>query len=104
VSCNGLFRLCPALWQRDCLYDLRRGTLAEAWFDFTPRVRAITSDNPEFLETCRLCPLMNQCQWCPAQAHLECGSMDERCEYFCRVAHTRAEAFGKKEKAASEKK
>jgi len=100
VSYNGLFRLCPSLWQRDCLYDLRRGTLAEAWFDFTPRVRAVTSDNPEFLETCRLCPLMNQCQWCPAHAHLECGRMDERCDYFCRVAHARAEAFGKREKAA----
>ena len=96
MSYNGLFRLCPSLWQRDCLYDLRQGTLAEAWFDFTPRIRAITSDNAEFLETCRLCPLMNLCQWCPAHAHLECGHMDERCGYFCRVAHARAEAFGKR--------
>jgi MoaA/NifB/PqqE/SkfB family radical SAM enzyme len=100
VSYNGLFRLCPSLWQRDCLYDLRRGTLVEAWFDFTPRIRAVTSANPEFLETCRLCPLMNQCQWCPAHAHLECGRMDERCEYFCRVTHIRAETFSKRESAA----
>ncbi|MBN2437089.1 MAG: radical SAM protein [Deltaproteobacteria bacterium] len=97
VSYDGLFRLCPSLWQRDCLYDLRRGTLAEAWFDFVPRVLARTSKNREFLDGCRICPLMNQCQWCPAQAYLECGRMDEWCEYFCRVAHTRAEAFGKKE-------
>lgn len=101
VSSNGLFRLCSSLWQRDCLYDLRQGTLAEAWLDFTPRIRAITSDNAGFLETCRLCPLMNLCQWCPAHAHLECGRMDERCDYFCRVAHARAEAFGKREKATS---
>lgn len=101
---NGLFRLCPSLWRRDCLYDLRRGTLVEAWFDFALRVRAITTDNPEFLETCRLCPLMNLCQWCPAHAHLECGRMDERCDYFCHVAHVRAEAFGKREKAAPAKK
>lgn len=99
VSCNGLFRLCPSLLQPGCVYDLRRGTLAEAWFDFSPRVRAITSDNPEFLEKCRLCPLMNLCQWCPAHAHLECGRMDERCDYFCRVAHARAEAFGSGGKA-----
>jgi MoaA/NifB/PqqE/SkfB family radical SAM enzyme len=97
VSYNGLFRLCPSLWQQDCLYDLRRGTLAEAWFDFTPRVLAMTSANPGYLEKCRICPLMNQCQWCPAQAHLECGRMDEWCEYFCRVAHARAERFGKRE-------
>ena len=96
VSYNGLFRLCPSLWQPDCLYDLRRGTLAEAWLEFAPRVHAITSDNHEFLETCRRCPLMNLCQWCPAHAHLECDRMDERCEYFCLVAHARAEAFGKR--------
>ena len=101
VSYNGLFRLCPSLWQRDCLYDLRQGTLAEAWFDFTPRIRAITSDNADFLKTCRLCPLMNLCQWCPAHAHLECGHMDERCGYFCRVAQARAEAFGKWGKTTS---
>jgi MoaA/NifB/PqqE/SkfB family radical SAM enzyme len=104
VSCNGLFRLCPSLWQRDCLYDLRRGTLAEAWFDFVPRVLARTSTNHGFLEKCRVCPLMNQCQWCPAHAHLECGRMDEPCEYFCRVAHKRSEAFGKRGKAASEER
>jgi radical SAM protein with 4Fe4S-binding SPASM domain len=94
VSCNGLYRLCPSLWQRDCLYDLRRGTLAEAWRDFTTRVRAVTTDNADFHETCRICPLMNLCHWCPAHAHLECGRMDERCDYFCRAAHARAEAFG----------
>jgi len=101
VSYNGLFRLCSSLWQNDCLYDLRRGTLAEAWFDFTPRVRSMTTDNPDFLENCRLCPLMNLCHWCPANAHLECGRMDERCDYFCRVAHARSEAFGKKKSAAA---
>lgn len=96
VSYNGLFRLCPSLCQRDCLYDLRRGTLAEAWFDFTPRVLAMTSTNRGYLEKCRICPLMNQCQWCPAQAYLECGRLDEWCEYFCQITHTRAERFGKR--------
>lgn len=94
VSYNGLFHPCPSLWRRDCLFDLRRGSLSEAWFDFTPRTLALTTNNNEFLEKCRLCPLMNFCQWCPATAHLECGRMDEWCEYFCRTAHTRARAFG----------
>ena len=94
VSYNGLFHPCSSLWQRDCLFDLRRGSLAQAWFDFTPRTLALTTTSNEFLEKCRLCPLMNLCQWCPAHAHLECGRMDEWCEYFCRVAHARARAFG----------
>jgi radical SAM protein with 4Fe4S-binding SPASM domain len=94
VSYNGLFRLCPSLWHPDCLFDLRRGSLAEAWFDFTPSTLAQTTTSSGFLEKCRICPLMNLCQWCPAHAHLEFGRMDEWCEYFCRTAHARAHAFG----------
>ena len=94
VSYNGLFHPCSSLWQRDCLFDLRRGSLYEAWFDFTPRMLSFTTNNDEFLEKCRLCPLMNMCQWCPANAYLECGRMDEWCEYFCKTAHARASAFG----------
>ncbi len=96
VSYNGLFHPCSSLRHPDCLFDLRRGSLAEAWFDFTPRTLAQTTTSSGFLEKCRLCPLMNLCQWCPAHAYLECGRMDEWCEYFCRTAHARARAFGLK--------
>jgi len=94
VSYNGLFHPCSSLWHRSCLFDLRRGSLAEAWFDFTPRTLAQTTTNSSFLEKCLICPLMNLCQWCPAHAYLECGRTDEWCEYFCRTAHARARAFG----------
>ena len=59
-----------------------------------PRVRDMRSRDPEFLETCRKCPIVNLCLWCPAHAHLECGAMDRRVDYFCRVAHARAAALG----------
>ena len=36
VSYDGLFRLCSSLWQKDCLYDLRTGSLADAWSRFCP--------------------------------------------------------------------
>ncbi len=101
VSYNALFRICPDLWHRDCLYDLRQGTLAQAWFDFAPRVRAMTSTNNEFLEKCRICPLMDICLWCPAHAHLECGRLDSWCEYFCTAAQARFQAFGKIPNAVS---
>lgn len=94
VSYNGLFHPCSSLRHPDCLFDLRRGSLSEAWFDFTPRTLAQTTTSNGFLKKCRLCPLMNICQWCPAHAYLECGRMDEWCEYFCRTAHARARAFG----------
>ena len=95
VSFDGLFRLCSDLWNPDCVYDLKGGTLAEAWFDFAPRIQNLRSHRREFLEKCAACPIIDLCFWCPARAHLETGEMDRPVEYFCRVAHARAKAFGK---------
>lgn len=96
VGYDGRFRLCSALWQPDCVYDLRQGSLAEAWLQLVPRVRDLRSTNRQFLAQCRRCPLVNLCLWCPAHAHLESGEMDAWCEYFCQVAHARAEAIEKR--------
>ncbi len=91
VSPDGFFRLCSSLWHPDCVFDLKKGTLAEAWNEFVPKVRSMTSADPEFLEKCRSCPIINLCLWCPAHAHLESRRLDAWCEYFCEVAHARAE-------------
>ncbi len=93
VSYDGIFRLCADLVHPDCTYDLRQGTLAQAWEDLVPRVRDLRSSNPEFLAGCRRCPIINLCLWCPAHAHLETGSLDGFSSYFCDVAHARAEAL-----------
>jgi len=93
VSYDGLFRLCSSLWQPDCVYNLRQGNLREAWDELVPRVRDLRSDRREFLETCRRCPLINLCLWCPAHAHLESGELDGATPYFCAVAHARAAAL-----------
>jgi len=93
VGWNGIFRLCMDLWHSKCVFDLRNGTLAEAWREFSPRVRDLRSDRKEFLETCHVCPLFDLCYWCPAHAHLETGALDAGVEYFCRVAHARARAL-----------
>lgn len=95
VSCNGIFRLCPSLWHPDCIYDLRKGNLTDAWRNLVPRVRDMRSSRKEFLEKCRVCPIINLCLWCPANAHLEVGEMDAIIDYFCQVAHARAEALTK---------
>ncbi|MBI2440280.1 MAG: radical SAM protein [Lentisphaerae bacterium] len=97
VSANGLFRLCPSLWHPDCLYDLRQGTLAEAWQRLVPQVLALCSTNEQFLKKCCVCPLLDLCMWCPAHAYLEHGQMDGWCRYFCEVAHQRVAAAGGKQ-------
>jgi radical SAM protein with 4Fe4S-binding SPASM domain len=95
VSYDGLFRLCQSLWHPDCVYDLKKGNLKEAWQTFIPQVREMRSDRREFLETCRGCSIVNLCMWCPAYAYLETGQMDMPVDYFCRVAHARTELLGK---------
>jgi radical SAM protein with 4Fe4S-binding SPASM domain len=76
------------------MYDLRQGSLVDAWKNIVPKVRDMRSDNRVFLSTCRKCPIINLCLWCPAHAFLEGGAMDTRVDYFCRVAHARAAAPG----------
>jgi radical SAM protein with 4Fe4S-binding SPASM domain len=90
VSYDGRFRLCSSLWAEGTTYDLRAGTLHEAWEQFVPQVRDLRSANPELLSTCRRCELMDLCLWCPAHAYLETGMMDGSTPYFCAVAHARA--------------
>ncbi len=91
VSYDGKFRLCSALWAEGATYDLRQGTLKEAWEVFTPQVKDLRSQKQEFRHGCRQCELINMCLWCPAHAHLETGEMDGATPYFCQVAHTRAQ-------------
>lgn len=93
LSYDGLFRLCPSLWHPDCVYDLKQGTLTDAWRNFVPQVRAMRSERSDFLETCQVCPLINLCMWCPAHASLETGELDAPVTYFCQVAHARAKAL-----------
>jgi len=93
LSYDGLFRLCSSLWHPDCVYNLKQGTLTDAWQKFTPKIRALQSERREFLETCHKCPLINLCMWCPAHASLETGELDAPVAYFCQVAHARADAL-----------
>ena len=95
LSYNGLLRLCSSLWQPDCVYNLKRGNLKEAWQTFIPQVREMRSNKKEFLSKCLGCSIVNLCMWCPAHAQLETGAMDTPVDYFCRVAHARTEFFGK---------
>jgi radical SAM protein with 4Fe4S-binding SPASM domain len=93
IGYDGTFRLCSSLWAKETVYDLRQGTLREAWEEFVPKVRDMRSRRPEYLENCRSCSIVNLCLWCPAHSHLETGELDSPIEYFCQVARARAAAI-----------
>lgn len=94
ISYDGYFRLCSSLLHSDCIYDLKKGKLEDAWRNFVPKVRDMRSKNKEYLKKCHKCPIINLCKWCPAHSHLETGELDTPVDYFCEVAHARAEALG----------
>jgi len=100
ISYDAMFRLCASLWHPDCVYDLRQGDLTDAWRHFVQRVRGMSSQREEYLRSCRVCDLMNLCMWCPAHAYLETGQLDAPVEYFCQVAHARAQALGAAERSS----
>ena len=93
VGYDGTFRLCSSLWAPGTTVNLREVNLREAWETLVPRVRDLRSCNPEFLNTCRKCAIVNLCLHCAANAHLETGAMDGATPYFCEVAHARAAAI-----------
>ncbi len=92
VSYDGRFRLCSSLWADETTRDLRKVALKDAW-EAVPKIRDMRSDKRSFLDSCRKCPIVNLCLWCPAHAHLETGELDGATPYFCELAHARAAAI-----------
>lgn len=95
VAWNGEFRLCSSLNAPGTTYDLRRGTLREAWEKFVPQVHALRTDAEPLLRGCKSCALVNLCLNCPAHAWLETGDREAIVPYFCDVAHARGAALQK---------
>lgn len=93
LGLDGVFRLCPSLFNPQCVFDLRKGSLSEAWHKFVPAVLNMRSNRIDFMNQCRVCPWINFCMWCPALSYLETGEMDTPVEYFCEVAHARVKAL-----------
>jgi len=96
VSYDGFLHLCSSLYHPECICDLKKKDLNWAWHKFIPQVRDMRSDSRDFLENCRVCPIINLCMWCPAYSYLENKQMDKPVDYFCKIAHLRAEVLNQK--------
>ena len=95
VSYDGRFRLCLSLCDDAYTYDLRRGTLNEAYYGFVPQIRNLKSDSREYMARCGVCSMVNLCYWCPAHAYLESGILDLHVDYFCEIAKKREAILNK---------
>jgi len=95
VSYDGFFRPCASFCHPDYIYDLKKGTLTKAWYEFIPSRLDVQSDKKEFIVRCSKCQISNLCLWCPSHVYLETGQLDKMVDYFCDVAHARFEMIKK---------
>mgnify|MGYP000560222225 CR=1 FL=1 len=93
IGYDSMFRLCEALVHTDFTYDLRQGSLKDAWQNFAPKIRILPAPKDKAQNGCWRCALSNLCLWCPAHALLEIGQAQGPVPYFCETAHARAEAL-----------
>jgi len=94
VDAFGTLQPCLLLRHPEVVYDLRTGTLEEAFRSFFPRMRGRRAASPEHLARCSRCNLKGLCEQCPAKSWSEHGNLDTPVEDLCRVAHARATQLG----------
>lgn len=89
INSYGFLKLCIALVRNSCIYDLKKGSLKDAWYNFIPAIRSLRSNKKTYHAGCSNCKLRSFCSWCPARSDLETGELDEKIGYFCSLASKR---------------
>ena len=89
ISFNGTFTLCSLLNSEEFSYDLKNGTLKEAWEVFTPEIRNKQSSSLEYMNNCGSCDIFNICPYCAGHALLEGGDPDTQIPYYCAIGKKR---------------
>jgi MoaA/NifB/PqqE/SkfB family radical SAM enzyme len=67
-------------------YDLRSGSLREAWDEFIPSLADRVRGGKEWRLNCGSCENRPDCLWCPVYGYLETGRFSAPVPYLCRVA------------------
>jgi len=94
VDAYGRFQPCLTLRHPETSYDLKKGSLQDAEVCFFPKIREMRAKNSEYLARCAHCFLKSLCEFCPAKAWMEHGTLDTPVEYLCRVTHAQGRYLG----------
>ncbi len=94
VDAFGMLQPCMMLRHPDSVYDLRSGSLKDAFTRFFPAMRELRATHAGYLARCARCFLKSLCEQCPAQSWMEHGTMDTPVDYHCGVAHAQARWLG----------
>ena len=82
----GRMTFCSFIRDPELMYDLRRGSLQDAWDNFIPSLKTKVKSNPEYEENCGTCAKRSNCPWCMVYAYLEYGRYSAKVPYLCYVA------------------
>ncbi|MCP3875012.1 MAG: radical SAM protein [Desulfobacteraceae bacterium] len=94
IDAYGFLQPCLLMRHPDTVYDLKNGTFEEAFDSFFKTLRTIKSTNLEYLEKCAKCFLNGLCERCSAKSWMEHGKLDTPVDYYCKIAHAKAELLG----------
>ncbi len=89
INSFGIFQLCNSLVNHKCVYDLKNGSLKNAWQNFAPKILSLKSKEESFKQNCGSCKMINLCMWCPATSDLETNKLDQQVETFCTLTKKR---------------
>jgi MoaA/NifB/PqqE/SkfB family radical SAM enzyme len=82
----GGMTFCSFLKDPAMRYDLRRGTVREAWETFIPVLADKVHGGAEYEKNCGDCDKRKDCRWCPVYGWLEHGRFSAPVEHLCAVA------------------
>ncbi len=85
---------CSLVKHPSTAFDLKKGSLKQAFLEFFPALREKKAKNPDYLDRCAQCFLKGLCEMCPGRSWLEHGTLDTPVDYFCEIAHAQARYLG----------
>lgn len=88
----GGMSFCPFVKDPQLRYDLRGGSVRDAWEKFIPSLANAVRGDDEYEQNCKTCERRRLCRWCGVYSYLENSRYSSPVEYLCQIA-AEAEKF-----------
>ncbi len=85
IDAYGRMSWCSFIKDPALRYDLRQGSLREAWEEFIPACADKVRGGDEWRTHCGSCSKRADCRWCGVYAYLETGRYSAPIPYLCAV-------------------
>ena len=86
VDPYGRMTFCSYIRDPELMYDVRQGSVQDAWENFIPSLKSKVKATEEYIENCGTCSKRSSCRWCMVYGYLEQGRYSAKVPYLCYVA------------------